>query len=98
MIETEIIETEKGAALGIKIDLDYRPPSLIIIQAEKGYLACGYISKTTVNKTNDCMAVISGVSSFEEMLEKEVVWASDKAISLGITVGMKGKDALNKMI
>lgn len=98
MIQTEIIETNKGAAFGIRIDLDYRPPPLLIIQAEHGYLACSYISKETVAKTDDCMAMVAGVSTFEDMLRERVVWASNKAIEMGVHVGMRGEDALNKFI
>ena len=98
MIQTEIIETEKGAALGIKINLDYRPPPLIIIQAENGYLACGYISKETVEKTQDSMAIITGVDDFQDMLDGKVVWVSKNGKKKGVKVGMRGRDALNKFI
>ena len=98
MITTEIIETEKGAALGIKINLDYRPPPLIVIQAEHGYLACGYISSETVEKTEDCMALIKGVDSYDSMLKGTVAWASKRAKIKGVKAGMKGLDALNKLI
>ncbi|MCD6414710.1 MAG: DUF1805 domain-containing protein [Candidatus Diapherotrites archaeon] len=98
MIQTDIIETAKGAAIGFRIDLDYRPPPLLIIQAEHGYLACSYISKETVAKTEDCMAIITGVNSFEDMLKERVIWASEKAIQKGVHVGMHGEDALNKFM
>ncbi|MCD4740225.1 DUF1805 domain-containing protein [archaeon] len=98
MLTTEIIETKKGAALGIKIELDYRPPPLLIIQAENGYLACGYLSKETIAKTEDCMAIITGVNTFEEMLRHKVVWVSKKAMERGIHVGMNGEETLNNFI
>jgi uncharacterized protein YunC (DUF1805 family) len=98
VITNEIIETEKGAALGIMIDLDYRPPSLIIIQGEQGYLACGYISKEAVAKTDDSAAIITGVNSFEEMLDGKVVWASKRAQAIGVKVGMTGRQALEKLV
>ena len=98
MITTEIIETEEGAALGIKIDLDYRPPPLLIIQAEHGYLACGYISKEAVAKTEDSMAIITGVDSFKDMLRRKVAWVSMDALHRGVRVGMTGKEALEYLI
>lgn len=98
MLSTEVIETELGAALGVRIELDYRPPALIIIQAENGYLACGYLSKETIAKTEDCMALITGVNSYDDMLKRKVVWVSKRALKRGVHVGMTGKDALNKFI
>lgn len=39
-------------------------------------------------------AVVSGVKSFEDVLDAEVKAATSKAKSLGVNVGMKGADAL----
>ncbi|MCD6522355.1 MAG: DUF1805 domain-containing protein [Candidatus Diapherotrites archaeon] len=95
MIETEIVETGRGAALGIKIKLGL---PLLIIKAERGYLACGYLNPETIEKIGDCAAIISGVEDFYDMLEKPVKWASTTAKKLGIKEGMKGEDALNILI
>ncbi len=95
MIETEIIETEKGAAIGIKADL--KLPLLLVI-GEKGWLACGYMSTSTPDKTGEAAAIVSGVKTFDELLDKGIVWASIKARELGIIEGMKGRDALEKLM
>ena len=39
-----------------------------------------------------------GVNTFDEMLEKEVSEVTAAAEALGITRGMKGKEALERML
>ncbi len=95
MIETEMIETEKGAALGIRAEL--KLPLLLVI-GEKGWLGCGYFSTTTPDKAGEAAAIVSGAKTFDELMDKSVVWASAKAKGLGIIEGMKGRDALKKLI
>jgi uncharacterized protein YunC (DUF1805 family) len=95
MIETEMIETKKGAALGIKADLKL---PLLLIRAEHGWLGCGYFSTSTPDRTGEAAAVVTGVKTFAEMLSKPVAWASQAAHRLGVVEGMAGKDALEKIM
>ncbi|MBC7114997.1 MAG: hypothetical protein PWR09_1073 [Archaeoglobi archaeon] len=80
---------------GISIEMENS--KLLIIKAEKGIIGCGFISIDAAEKFGEAVAVISGVSSIEEMLEKPVVKVSEKARELGIKEGMSGKEALEKM-
>jgi uncharacterized protein YunC (DUF1805 family) len=96
IVETELIETKKGAAFGIKVKLGSVP--LLLIKGEKGYLVCGYFDKKTIEKAKDCCAVIPGVKSHEEMLRKRIEYASRKAQDLGIKRGMTGIRALDRLI
>jgi uncharacterized protein YunC (DUF1805 family) len=96
MIGTELIETKKGAALGVKITLCETP--LLLIRGEKGYLACAYFDSKTVEKAGDCCAIIPGVKSFSDMLKKRVQFASKKAQKIGVKRGMTGARALDKLI
>ena len=96
VVETDIIETKKGAALGIKINLQRVP--LFIIRAEKGYLCCGYFNAHTIEKTKDCAVIIKGVKSFNDMLNKRVSYISTSAKKLGIRSGMRGEAALERMM
>ena len=68
--------------------------SLLIIRGSRGMLACGYISVETANKIGDVAAIVTGVKDFNDMLEKNVVAASNAAIALGIKPGMTGKETL----
>ena len=98
MIDTEIIETDKGAALGFKMNLGYRPPPLLIIQAEKGYIACAYLDEKTIEKVGDSAAIVSGVKTFKEMLKARLKWVSPKAKQLGLEKGMDAETALDKLM
>ena len=74
-----------------KIDLAY---PLLIARGSKGFLACSYINPNVCSKTNEACAIVSGVKTHEEMLEKEVIAMSDLAEDLGVQIGMKGKEVL----
>ncbi len=71
--------------------------SLLIISAERGMLACGYIKTETADKIGDAVAIVTGVSSYDDMLKKQVVAVSKSAAEMGVTEGMSGFDALIKM-
>jgi uncharacterized protein YunC (DUF1805 family) len=96
IVETELIETKRGAAFGVKVKLGEVP--LLIIKGEKGYLVCGYFDSKTVEKVKDSCAIVPGVKSFDEMMRKRVEFVSKKAQKLGVKKGMPGFRALDKLI
>jgi len=67
---------------------------LLIVKGSKGFLACAYIAADTCNKTEEACAIVSGVKTHEDMLDKEVKAVSEKAAALGAGVGMKGREVL----
>ena len=85
---------------GIEFDA-YRIPtpnaSLLVISAKSGMLACGYLKLETAEKLGDALAIVTGVSCYDDMLEKSVVAVSKSAEAKGVEVGMSGRDALIKM-
>lgn len=68
--------------------------NVLIIGAEKGFLACGYINVEIANKVNDVCAIVTGVKTPNDMLEAKVIAVSNAAAKLGIKAEMKGKEAL----
>ena len=96
MVETEIVETEKGAALGIKVNLPHTP--LVMIRAEKGYIVCGYFDPVTVEKWKDCAVIVRGVGNFKDMLKSKVSYVSKAAQKLRINENMTGRQALERMV
>jgi len=92
-MKTQTISLEKGKATGYSIDLGKAP--LLIIQAKKGYVMCGYLNMNAANKIGDVAGKVTGVKTFEDMLNAEVVEVSENATRMGLTQGMNGKDFLN---
>ena len=68
--------------------------NVLIIGAEKGFLACGYLNVEVANKVNDVCAIVTGVKTPDDMLEAKVVAVSNAASKLGVKEGMSGKEAL----
>ena len=75
--------------------LDYLKRPLLIIRGRKGFLACAYIDVATCDLTGDACAIVTGVSSFEQMLSAEVIKVSKRAGALGVRVGVTGAQALD---
>jgi uncharacterized protein YunC (DUF1805 family) len=61
--------------------LDLELP-LLIVKGPNGFLACAYIAVDSCNKTNEACAIVSGVQSHEDMLEKEVKAVSSPEANL----------------
>ena len=71
--------------------------SLLAISAKNGMLACGYLKVETADKLGDALAIVTGVSCYDDMLEKTVVSVSKSAQYMGVEIGITGRDALIKM-
>jgi len=95
-MDKKIIELDKGQAEGFRIDLDNAP--LILVKAKRGYVMCGYLNINAANKLGDIAGRVTGVKSFEDVLNAEILEISDNAKKIGLTVGMKGKEFLNKLM
>jgi uncharacterized protein YunC (DUF1805 family) len=96
MISTASVEVDNKTCLGLKVDLPESPPLLLII-AEKGFVMCGFLNVEAAEKLSVAAAVVSGVKSFEDVLNAQIKAATTKAKNLGVEDGMKGADALKTM-
>ncbi len=67
---------------------------LLVVSGSKGVLACGYVNVGTLEKLNEAGAIVTGVSSFEDMLDATIIEASSAANALGVAAGMSGREAL----
>ncbi|WP_342306343.1 DUF1805 domain-containing protein [Methanolobus sp. ZRKC5] len=91
----ENIELDNGSALGLNFQM--QNASLLVIRADRGFVMCGYLDMDTAGTLGDVAVKVKGVSTFDDVLQAPVVGATQKAINLGIKVGMTGKEALELM-
>jgi uncharacterized protein YunC (DUF1805 family) len=96
MINITTFKVDGKDCLGIRTDLPESPP-LLLITAEKGFVMCGFLNVESAEKLGVAAAVISGVKTFEDVLNGQVKAVTTKAKNLGVEVGMKGTDALRHL-
>lgn len=92
----EQIKLENGSAIGLKMDMENAP--LLVIRAGCGFVMCGYLNMDVANKLGDVAVRVTGVRSFEDVLNAKAQDVSEAARKLGITVGMPAREALNRML
>jgi uncharacterized protein YunC (DUF1805 family) len=96
MISIVPVKIDGKACQGLKVDLPESPPLLLVV-AEKGFIMCGFLNIESAEKLGVAAAVVSGVRSFEDVLEAQIKTMTSKAKSLGVEAGMKGSEALKHM-
>jgi uncharacterized protein YunC (DUF1805 family) len=97
LIYVEKLSVDGKSALGLKVELPNSPPLLLIV-GNTGFIMCGYLNMEVAEKLQVAAVMVSGVKSFKDILEAEVKVVSSKAKALGVNVGMKGKEALKKLV
>ena len=81
---------------GVKSTLPDVPP-LLLIKGEKGFVMCGYLNMEAAEKLGAAAAVVSGVKTFEDVLNAEIKAVTSKAKELGVEPGKKVKDVIAKL-
>ena len=95
-MSTNTIILENGKAQGFLIELENAP--LILIKANRGYVMCGYLNIAAANKLGDIAGRVTGVKSFEDVLNALIVELSENAKKMGFAEGMNARDFLNKLM
>jgi len=96
MISVMSVKVYDKIGLGVRVELP-GSPALRLVVAEKGFVMCGFLNVDVAEKLDVAAAVVSGVKSFEDVLDADVKVATSRAKMLGVEVGMKGADALKHM-
>ena len=96
MISVMSVKVNDETCLGVRVELPDSPPLLLVV-ADKGFVMCGFLNVDVAQNLGVAAAVVSGVKSFEDVLNAEVKAVTSKARDLGVSVGMKGVDALKHM-
>jgi uncharacterized protein YunC (DUF1805 family) len=71
---------------------------LLLMVADKGFVMCGFLNVEAAEKLGVAAAMVSGVKTFEDVLNAQVKAVTTKAKSLGVDVGMKSTEALRHML
>ena len=86
MFEIGKVEVDGKSFLGFRAEMPELPPLLLIV-GEKGFVMCGYLNIEVAEKLGAAAAVVSGVSSFDDVLNAEIKAATSKARALGLEPG-----------
>ncbi|MFD0586381.1 YunC family protein [Paenibacillus sp. GCM10027627] len=86
--------------LGVEVKLP--KTTLLSISTDKGYIMCGALDVSLLNDRLRDREIVAGravgVRTLEELLEAPLESVTHKAESLGIVAGMKGFEALRRMV
>jgi uncharacterized protein YunC (DUF1805 family) len=96
IVEVKGIDIDGKKVIGVKVELPNSPP-LLVIRGEKGFIMCGYLDINIADKLGLVAARVTGVKSIEEMLDKEIVDATSKALENNIRPGMKVGEVLKNL-
>jgi uncharacterized protein YunC (DUF1805 family) len=94
-LQTREIDVDDKKAAGFHIDLNGVP--LLVARGSKGFVMCGYLNISAADKFGQAAAVVKGVRTLDELLEKEVSEVSAAAAKLGVMPGMTGRQALSRL-
>ena len=91
------VEVGGRKALGVRVELPGSPPLLLIV-AERGFVMCGFLNVEAAERLGVAAAMVSGVRTFEDVLEAPVRACTSRARELGVREGMRGREALELMM
>ncbi len=95
-MKTQTIILPKGEVTGYCIDLGKAP--LVLIQAKNGYVMCGYLNMAAANKLGDIAGRVTGVKTFDDVLNAPIVEVSENAKKRGLSEGMTAREFLNQLL
>lgn len=97
MIHVTPINIDEKVAVGLKVELPDSPPLLMIL-GRTGFVMCGFLNMEAAEKLNVAAATVSGVKTFEDVLQSEIKAVTSKAEMKGIKAGMTGKGAVGHFL
>lgn len=100
MINAKPIRIDDKTVMGITVELP--KTTLIAVTTDKGYIMCGALDVGLLNERLRARNIIAGratgVRTLDELLEAPLESVTYAAEELGIHPGMKGRDAVLKML
>jgi uncharacterized protein YunC (DUF1805 family)/5S rRNA maturation endonuclease (ribonuclease M5) len=96
MFKVEKVALGGSSFLGLKVDLGDIPP-LLLLKGDKGFVMCGYLNIESAEKAGAIATVVSGVNSFEDILNAKIKASTGKARALGLEPGKVVRDVINAL-
>ena len=93
MIMVENLDIHEKAFQGVQIELKGLPP-IVLIEGNKGFVMCGYLNIDAAESLGAAAAVVSGVSSWEDVLNAKINTSTTKAKALGLEPGRIVRDVI----
>jgi uncharacterized protein YunC (DUF1805 family) len=94
LFEIEKIEIGGKTFQAMKSTLPENAPPLLLIKGAKGYVMCGYLNIEAAEKFGSAAAIVSGVKTFDDVLNAPIKMATSKAKKLGLEPGKLVKDVI----
>jgi uncharacterized protein YunC (DUF1805 family) len=94
MFEIEKIEIGGKSFQAMKSTIPEGAPPLILIKGAKGYVMCGYLNIEAAEKFGSAAAIVSGVKTFDDVLNAQIKASTTKAKQLGLEPGKVVKDVI----
>ncbi|WP_058303321.1 YunC family protein [Gorillibacterium timonense] len=99
MITMIPVQVGERIALGIEVKLP--KTTLLAVSTDQGYIMCGALDIGLLNERLSDRKILAGravgVRTLEELLEAPLESVTHEAERLGITPGMKGREAVARM-
>ena len=96
MFEIDKFEFDGKSFQGMKSTIP-GGPNLLLIKGENGFVMCGYLSSDVAERVGLAAAIVSGVSTFEDVLNAEIKFATSAANKLGVEAGQVVKEVIGKL-
>ena len=93
MFKVEMVDVDGDKFHGLKVKFDDIPP-LLLLKGGKGFVMCGYLNIEAAEKVGSAAAIVSGVNSFEDVLNAEIKAVTTKAKGLGLETGMVVREVI----
>jgi uncharacterized protein YunC (DUF1805 family) len=96
LFEIEKIEIDGKTFHAFRSTLPDAPP-LLLIKGSKGYVMCGYLNIEAAEKFRSAAVIVTGVKTFEDVLNAPIKSSTKKALELGLEPGRVVREVIAKL-
>lgn len=97
MFEIEKFTFDGKSFQGMKSTIPGTKAPLLLVKGDKGFVMCGFLNMAAAEKLEVAAAMVSGVSSFDDVFNAKIKAVTPKAKELGVDVGQVVKDVISKL-